>query len=92
MRIGYASVSKEEGSQSLDLQRDALWAEGVDAGNVYPWSGSTSPTILGSLSAALGASAKLGVRAPHRLKPMTSWNPATTTAGACQPRRQLVSG
>ena len=30
-----ARVSKADGSQSLDLQRDALWAEGVDAGNVY---------------------------------------------------------
>ena len=35
MRIGDARVSKADGSQSLDLQRDALWAEGVDAGNVY---------------------------------------------------------
>ena len=33
--IGYARVSKADGSQSLDLQRDALRAEGVDAGNVY---------------------------------------------------------
>ena len=36
MLIGYASVSKANGSQSLDLQRDALRAEGVDAVNVYP--------------------------------------------------------
>ena len=35
MRIGDARVSKADGSQSLDLQRDALWAEGVDAGHVY---------------------------------------------------------
>ena len=35
MLIGYARVSKADGSQSLDLQRDALRAEGVDAGNVY---------------------------------------------------------
>ncbi len=28
--IGYARVSKADGSQSLDLQRDALRAEGVD--------------------------------------------------------------
>ena len=27
MRIGYARVSKADGSQSLDLQRDALRAE-----------------------------------------------------------------
>ena len=30
------AFSKADGSQSLDLQRDALRAEGVDAGNVYP--------------------------------------------------------
>ena len=35
MRIGYARVSKADGSQSLDLQRDALRAAGVDAGHVY---------------------------------------------------------
>ena len=31
MLIGYARVSKADGSQSLDLQRDALRADGVDA-------------------------------------------------------------
>ena len=35
MLIGYARVSKADGSQSLDLQRDALQAAGVDAVNVY---------------------------------------------------------
>ena len=35
MLIGNARVSKADGSQSLDLQRDALQAEGVDAGHVY---------------------------------------------------------
>ena len=30
MRIGYARVSKADGSQSLDLRRDALRAEGID--------------------------------------------------------------
>ena len=35
MLIGYARVSKADGSQSLDLQRDALRAAGVDAVNVY---------------------------------------------------------
>ena len=35
MLIGYARVSKADGSQSLDLQRDALRAEGVDAVSVY---------------------------------------------------------
>ena len=31
MLIGYARVSKADGSQSLDPQRDALRADGVDA-------------------------------------------------------------
>ena len=35
MLIGYTRVSKADGSQSLDLQRDALRADGVDAGHVY---------------------------------------------------------
>ena len=35
MLIGYARVSKADGSQSLALQRDALQAAGVDAGHVY---------------------------------------------------------
>ena len=35
MLIGDARVSKADGSQSLDLQRDALQAAGVDAVHVY---------------------------------------------------------
>ena len=35
MLIGYTRVSKADGSQSLDLQRDALIAAGVDPHNVY---------------------------------------------------------
>ena len=35
MLIGYARVSKSDGSQSLDLQRDALSAAGVDPRHVY---------------------------------------------------------
>ena len=35
MLIGYARVSKTDGSQSLDLQRDALRAAGVDEANLY---------------------------------------------------------
>ena len=35
MLIGYARVSKTDGSQSLDLQRDALRAEGIDAVTLY---------------------------------------------------------
>ena len=35
MLIGYARVSKADGSQSLDLQRDALIAADVDARQIY---------------------------------------------------------
>ena len=35
MLIGYARVSKTDGSQSLDLQRDALRAAGVNTVNLY---------------------------------------------------------
>ncbi|HQT90004.1 MAG TPA: recombinase family protein [Acidiphilium sp.] len=35
MLIGYARVSKADGSQSLDLQHDALRAAGVDPENIY---------------------------------------------------------
>ena len=35
MLIGYARVSKADGSQSLDLQRDALFAAGVDQEQIY---------------------------------------------------------
>jgi DNA invertase Pin-like site-specific DNA recombinase len=33
--IGYMRVSKADGSQVLDLQRDALLAAGVTAGHLY---------------------------------------------------------
>jgi len=35
MKIGYARVSKSDGSQSLDLQRDALKKAGVTKKNIY---------------------------------------------------------
>lgn len=35
MLIGYARISKADGSQSLDLQRDALLAAGIQPGHIY---------------------------------------------------------
>ncbi len=35
MKIGYMRVSKSDGSQKTDLQRDALLAAGIDANNIY---------------------------------------------------------
>ncbi len=35
MLIGYMRVSKADGSQSVDLQRDALIADGADQKHLY---------------------------------------------------------
>ena len=35
MLVGYARVSKADGTQSLDLQRDALAAAGVQPSAIY---------------------------------------------------------
>lgn len=35
MFIGYVRVSKSDGSQSLDLQSDALFSAGVDNERIY---------------------------------------------------------
>src|SRR5699024_6145006 len=35
MLIGYTRVSKADGSQTADLQRDALLAAGIDLGQIY---------------------------------------------------------
>ena len=35
MLVGYMRVSKADGSQSTDLQRDALLVAGVEADNFY---------------------------------------------------------
>ena len=42
--IGYARVSKADGSQSLDLQRDALQVEGVAAKSTVVMGEVSSPT------------------------------------------------
>ena len=57
MLIGYARVSKADGSQSLDLQRDALRAAGVDAGH--------DPETGRDLSAADGERGAQSAVAPH---------------------------
>ena len=35
MLVGYVRVSKADGSQTLELQRDALLAAGVDTAHLY---------------------------------------------------------
>lgn len=53
--IGYARVSKADGSQVHDLQRDALIKAGVDANNVYEDSASGKKDDRPGLAACLKA-------------------------------------
>lgn len=53
MRIGYLRVSKSDGSQTTDLQRDALIAAGVDPSYVYEDYASGKLDERPGLSAAL---------------------------------------
>jgi DNA invertase Pin-like site-specific DNA recombinase len=55
MLIGYMRVSKADGSQSSDLQRDALLAAGVDAANLYEDRASGQSDARPALEAALKA-------------------------------------
>lgn len=53
--IGYARVSKADGSQVHDLQRDALAQAGVDANNVYEDAASGKKEDRPGLTACLKA-------------------------------------
>ena len=55
MLIGYARVSKAHGSQSLDLQRDALLAEDVDPARIYEDHASGAKDDRAGLEACLRA-------------------------------------
>jgi DNA invertase Pin-like site-specific DNA recombinase len=55
MLIGYVRVSKADGSQNSDLQRDALLAVGVDAANIYEDRASGRSDARPGLEAALKA-------------------------------------
>jgi DNA invertase Pin-like site-specific DNA recombinase len=55
MLIGYMRVSKADGSQSSDLQRDALLAVGVDSANLYEDRASGRSDARPGLDAALKA-------------------------------------
>ena len=47
MLIGYARISKADGSQSLDLQRDALRQAGVSDDAIYEDQASAERSRLG---------------------------------------------
>ena len=53
MLIGYARVSKADGSQSVDLQRDALLAEGVESDQIYEDRASGAKDVRPGLQACL---------------------------------------
>jgi DNA invertase Pin-like site-specific DNA recombinase len=55
MLIGYARVSKADGSQSLDLQHDALTLGGVDVANCYSDRASGKKDVRPGLEACLKA-------------------------------------
>lgn len=55
MLIGYARISKSDGSQSLDLQRDALVEAGVEAASIYEDEVSGKKDIRLGLDACLKA-------------------------------------
>ena len=55
MKIGYMRVSKADGTQSLDLQRDALQAVGVDPSQCYEDQASGSEAERPGLAACLKA-------------------------------------
>ncbi|MCE7872405.1 recombinase family protein [bacterium CPR1] len=58
MQLGYMRVSKADGSQSLDLQRDALLAADVDPARLY------EDTVSGRLDARPGLEAALKALRP----------------------------
>ena len=55
MLIGYARVSKADGSQSLDLQHDALASGGIDVSNCYSDRASGKKDVRPGLEACLKA-------------------------------------
>ncbi|WP_427136786.1 recombinase family protein [Pseudarthrobacter sp. S9] len=55
MLIGYMRVSKTDGSQTMDLQRDALLVAGVDAGHLYEDQASGNKDDRAELTACLKA-------------------------------------
>jgi len=55
MFIGYARVSKSDGSQNLDLQIDALKESGVESENIYQDEASGKNMKRPSLEACLKA-------------------------------------
>ena len=54
MLIGYARVSKSDGSQSLDLQIDALKKEGIREDHIYNDQASGKKDDRPGLQACLG--------------------------------------
>ena len=85
MLIGYMRVSKGDGSQNLDLQKDALLASGVHEDRIYSDTQSGSrhddrPGLISCLKALLSMSTKKGPlmrakKGPRAIKKITSYFP-----------------
>ena len=95
MLIGYARVSKADGSQSLDLQRGALQASGVDAVNVDEMVSGRHPFAGGSLTQVrtrIRRALHLREPAGHRVRSRLSEEIATNRQGKARPRSQSLFG
>ena len=98
MLIGYARVSKADGSQSLDLQRDALQAASVDAVHVYHDFASgvrDDRRRYGTARHGDGPSAVTGGRGAHTgrpdaRRPRGSGRAPAVTPPPSYPRRRLI--
>ena len=91
MLIGYARVSKADGSQSLDLQCDALIAASVDARQIYSDRASGKKDERAGLEACLKALRegdvlvvwkldRLGRSLHHLVKTVTGCSPTVASA------------
>ena len=85
MLIGYARVSKADGSQSLDLQRDALIEAGVEKGQIYSELASGIKNDRSGLEACLKALREGDVLVVWRLGPYGTQPPPS-----CQNRQHAV--
>ena len=87
MLIGYARISKADGSQSLDLQRDALREAGVSDDAIYEDQASGQREDRPGLAAFLKAARQGDVIVVWRLESPRSQSPPSRQPGA-RPQRQ----
>ena len=91
MLIGYARVSKADGSQSLDLQRDALIASGVEEDQIYSDLASGKKDDRSGLEACLKALREGDVLIVWKLDRLGSASTTLSKPSACCPSVALAS-